>query len=238
MKADDDVFKKFQQSLVGIQGRFYILEASIPVEKQVDFFHFSEELRGIYAEDDLEFHKQRLLDISSSIEDKKYSMSFLAISGDVKSFRLLENYLQSCEPDLFDWLKLSILQAKITLESKFSDEKQVFISTGLGGKGDMLRFFSLFRSKQEILFSHYQVGLIEKEFPFFVEDKDGIIEELKVFDKYFTVLFLVKIDVDIKTMFDKALTECNQYGDFIRHSFTITNIKKYTDEEIREELKK
>lgn len=159
----------------------------------------------------------------------------LAVSGEVKAYRAIETYNKAHRDD---WSSMSMLQAKITLESEFSDEKQIFISTGLGGKGDKLRFFAFFKSNRLKKFSDYQKDLISKEIPYFIQKHNGIWEDMQICDNYFTLLFLINIQVDIKAMLEQAIEECNQYGNFINTGFIITNVKVFTEDDIQRELQK
>jgi hypothetical protein len=238
MKNNDDIFREFQESLENMKGHFHVLESSVPVERQMEYFHYSEDVKKQSEGRSIEGEISELHSLESSINDKKFAMTYLAVSGDVKAFRELEAYSKTAEPELNDWIQMSLLQAKIILESEFSDEKQVFISTGLGGHERKLRFFSFFKSNELKPFSPYQIQLIKKEIPFHIKKYGGQVEELEVFDNYFTVLYLIDLSVNIKNMMEEALNECNQYGDFISRSFIITNVKKYTEEEIRNELER
>lgn len=236
MKNDRNALKELQHSLENIKGNLHVLEINVPVEKQMEYFHFSETIRQDPSDTEVVENQINILSSSeSSPADIKYALAFLAISGDVKAYRAIEAYYQE-HPS--DWSALSYIQAKITLESEFSDEKQIFISTGLGGRGDLLRFFAFFKSKRGIQFSDYQKKLIEKEAPYYIQSNQGISEEIQIHDNYFTLLFLIRLQVDIKTMLEEIIDECNQYGDFIDKGFVITNVKVFTDEEIQKELKK
>jgi hypothetical protein len=108
----------------------------------------------------------------------------------------------------------------------------------LGGKEDKLRFYAFFKSKGRKKFSDYQKQLIEKEIYYSIQNYQGILEEVQIKDNYFTLLFLINIQVNIKTMLDEAIIECNQYGDFINNGFIITNVKMFSEEEIQNELSK
>lgn len=238
MDKNNDSYKKFQESLEHLQGHFHVLETTIPVEKQMEFFRYSEKLREQDVKQPVEESINLLNSEDASEESKKEAMSLLAISGDVKAYRALESYQKQAEENLKDWANMSLLQAKITLESEFSDEKQIFISTGLGGKGELLRFFAFFKAKDLNPFSAYQIQLIEKEIPFHIHEAHGIVEELKVSENYFTITFLINIKTDIKYMLENAIAECNQYGDFIDGSFIVTNVRKFNEEEINKELSK
>ncbi|MCL2651192.1 MAG: hypothetical protein FWD60_09250 [Candidatus Azobacteroides sp.] len=239
MTDSDDKYRRLQESLSNIQGQFHVLDTHVSVEKQMAYFRYSENLRKSSTQQPpIEETMLILNSPDASEEEKKYAMTVLAISGDVKAYRALEAYTQHPDENLKDWAGMSFIQAKMTLESELSEKKQIFISTGLGGKGDKFRFFTLFKSKNLVPFSPYQIRLIEKEIPFSINEAQGIVEELKVFDNYFTLIFLISIKANIKNIIEGALTECNQYGDFIDRSFIITNVKIFDEKDIQYELKR
>jgi hypothetical protein len=238
MRNNNDVFKEFQQSLRGLDGNLHVLETSIPVEKQMEYFKYSEKVRILSKNETVEEQIDVLNSIDSTYEAKKYAMTFLAVSRDVKAYRALETYCKNQEENITDWASLSLLQAKITLESEFSDEKQVFISTGLGGRGSKLRFYAFFKSSDLSPFSNYQRDLIEKEIPFTIRQYRGEMEKITIESNYFSILFLISLQMDIKEMLKSAVAECNEYGDFINAHFVITNVKVFSPEDIRKELRK
>ena len=123
------------------------------------------------------------------------------------------------------------------MESEFLEEKQIFISTGLGGKGSMLRFFAFFKSTNLIAFSDYQRNLIEKEIPFSIYKHSIILEKITIAENYFTIVFLIDIRKNIRNILKDAIDECNQYGHFINSGFIVSNVKIYTQEDIERELK-
>ena len=233
MRRDSDVFKGLQQSLDGLKGQLHFLEINVPVDKQMEYFRYSENVRNDTRLTSVEEQINVLFSPESSPKELKFSLSYLSISGDIKAFRAIESYNKEHSDD---WAAMSLLQAKITLESELSDEKQIFISTGLGGKEDKLRFSAFFKSNFLQTFSKYQRELIEKEFPYSIERQGGEVEEIKIAENYFTILFLVNLNVNIKVMFENVLNECNQYGDFINNSYIITNVKVFSEEDIQKEL--
>ncbi len=238
MKNNDDIFDEFQQSLESLQGNFHVLETDVPVERQMEYFNYSEDVRKSIDDNTIDNQIVMLNDVNATPDERKYAMTYLAVSGDVRAYRALETYSKEHNSEKDDWIAMALLQAKITLESEFSDQKQVFISTGLGGKGHNLRFFSLFKAKDLKDFSAYQRELLGKEIPFHIHKYGGEIEELKIERNYFTVVFLIDLKANIKKMLEDALGECNQYGDFISRSFIVTNVKRYNEEQIQEELHK
>jgi hypothetical protein len=239
MRNDIDTFNKFQDSLKGLGRNLQVLDTTISVNKQMEYFKFIEHVRQNIPEDE---NVDELIEIlnaeDTTFSEMKYVMARLAISGDVKAYRVLENYNKTPRTDLIEWSALSVLQAKITLEAEFSEEKQVFISTGLGGKGDKLRFYAFFKSADLEAFSAYQRDLIEKEFLFSINKHQAILEEINIESNYFTLLFLMKLQENIQNALGEALVECNQYGAFISPQFIITNVKIFNEQDIQKELAK
>ena len=45
MKEEGDVFKKFRDSFSKMDGHFHILEQRVPVELQMEYFKYSEQVR-------------------------------------------------------------------------------------------------------------------------------------------------------------------------------------------------
>lgn len=241
MKKGKDVFREFQESLKGFHGNLHVLDTTISVEDQLAYFKYSEDVRKNVSEESVDDQIEVLIHPDSTFEELKYALSYLAISGDVKAYRALENYNQQDKTQdklLNNWVQLSLLQAKITLESELADEKAIFISTGLGGRGNLLRFYSFFKSSGFTPFSDYQRQMIEKEFLFSLHKYHGILENIEIKDNYFSLLFLIDFHVDLQKMLRDAVSECNQYGDFINTNFIVTNVKVFDEEDIQKELQK
>jgi hypothetical protein len=238
MRNDRNAFEQLQHSLESVNGHLHVLETNVPVEKQMEYFRFSEEVRNSKRQDSIENQIEILNSPESSSIDLKYALTYLAISGDIKAYQAIKSYNENLKENPDDWASMSLLQSKITLESELSGEKQIFISTGLGGKGDMLRFSAFFKSNRLRKFSNYQKELIEKEIPYQIEKYGGEVEEVKIADNYFTLLFMINIRANIKIMLEQIVGECNQYGNFINNSIIITNVKAFSEEEIQKELQK
>ena len=140
--------------------------------------------------------------------------------------------MQSPDPELTDWAYMALMESRIMLESELSEEKQIYISTGLGGKGRKLRFYLLLQTNENKPFLDYQRNVIEREFAFAMRNADCDIERLTVHETYADLLALMPIRTDIKQLIEHIIEECNQYGDFLSKSFTVTNVKELNDEEI------
>ena len=243
MKEDKDIFKKFRDSFSRIDGHFHILEQRVPVERQMEYFKYSEKIRKDKDKPDISnmdfsIFENSLDDPESSTEHKRYVLSMLATSRKVKAYRILEEYAQAPDPDVADWAYMALMESRIALESELSDEKQVYISTGLGGKGEKLRFYVLILANELKPFQDYQRTVIEREFPYSLGKADCEIERLTINENYLELVFLIPVRTDIKLTLDLVIGECNQYGNFLSDVFTITNVKELSAEEVDEIIKK
>ena len=78
MKDKEDVFSKFRDSFSKIDGRFHILEQRVPVELQMEYFKYSEQIRKERNElTDIEYDSfvETLKDEETSTEYKRYVLS-------------------------------------------------------------------------------------------------------------------------------------------------------------------
>ena len=154
-----------------------VLEQRVPVEKQLQYFKFSDRLRKEavpWTENDFEQFESDLYNPESTGEYKRRILSIFAVSKDVKSYRRLERYVQSPDPELTDWAYMALMESRIMLESELSEEKQIYISTGLGGKGRKLRFYLLLNRAV-----YMKEGQIEKEYTMQELDSMSIAERMK-----------------------------------------------------------
>ncbi|HBA30330.1 MAG TPA: hypothetical protein DCZ45_07130, partial [Parabacteroides goldsteinii] len=217
MKEEGDVFKKFRDSFSKMDGHFHILEQRVPVELQMEYFKYSEQVRKERTKPDLNdmdytAFRESLSNPESTTDYKKYILSMLATSREVKAYRMLEDYVQHPDEDVSNWAYMALMESRISLESELSDEKQIYISTGLGGKGEKLRFYVLMLSRDRKPFQEYQRKVIEREFAYFLPKADCEIERLTIGEQYVELVFLIPLRADIKLTLERVINECNQYG--------------------------
>jgi hypothetical protein len=235
MKEQEDIFKRFYESFRNMEGHFHILEHRVPVEQQMAYFKYSDRIRKEKNDIEEDDYQKCIVDLQSDElpkEEKKRILSILASSKQVRAYRILEKYLQNPDPQLINWAYMALMESRITLESELSGEKQIYISTGLGGKGEKLRFYVLILSFGGKVFLEYQREVIEKEFGYLLQKNDCEIERLTIGDKYVELVFLIPVRNDIRKVLEDVIRECNLYGNFLSEIFTITNVKEFDEEEV------
>ena len=236
-----DFFDRFQTFLKETEMEFHILEHQVPIETQMEYYKNSNRLRNflIPLKSDLRADETDYIQFVSSLQnpetsrdDKKQILSILAISKQTRAYRLLEQYVQSPDKELTDWAYMALMESRMTLESELSDEKYIYISTGLGGKGKKLRFYILLLSSSGEPFLNYQQQVIEKEFAYTLTNEAGEMERFTINGNYVEILVLIPIQSDIKKIIRSVIHECNLYGNFLSDIVTVTNVKILTRDEI------
>jgi len=230
---EDKYYNNIQKALDDLPGNFSILEEQIDIEEQLKYFEFSKNLREKdIAKDCFEKHDELFLSETSQ-ERKKEILSGLATLDEVKAFRILEKYLENPDKELRSWAILALQESRMLLQSSLLEEKQVFISTGLGGKEQKLRYYVVFinRSRNAMLDATQQ-KLVKNELIFALKDEEGEFESIDFFEGFSSALVLLPLRTDIKQIFNAIIEECNQYGDFLNEDMIITNVKVLSRGEI------
>lgn len=240
MSEHNDILANLRKTLAeeGIDS-FHILEELVPIEEQMDFFRFFEKVRRENAPFDRDEEISILFSPDETIERKKLSLCRLASIADVGAYRSIETYHSSpLEDELKNWSAMALVSSRIVLSSDLSGHQQIYISSGLGGHANKLRFFALFTTVDRAPFSQLQKEIVEREFKFQLQLAGIEIEKFEIHDNYFTILMLFPFDLDVKSSLNAAIDECNQYGNFLDERYLFTNLKILSEEEIKRLLSK
>lgn len=232
MAENEDPYKKFQNSMEKLHGNLHILNKAIPVEEQTLYFSYSQKVRFDMNEEIVLGKIEALFDPEYEPEFKKRLLLSLAGLDKVEAYRAIEKYSMAPDDYLRNWSVLALEESKMNLQKAFSDEDQIFISTGLGGKDDKLRFFVVFFSNHEQEFSDFQFNCAYKELKYSFEKYQAELETADRHSDYFSIKVLFPYKLNLKDVINEALQEINQYGDFIRRNVLITNVKEFSASEI------
>ncbi|MEA3317842.1 MAG: hypothetical protein U9R54_07785 [Bacteroidota bacterium] len=235
----ENIHKRLKEAIGDNNVNFSILEDKIDVELQMDFFDFIKKHKSKFRKfDDLVDITKNLFEKDVEIDEKKMIFAELSQCVEVEAYRVIEKYVKNNTDNLNEWAKLALQQCRMNLESDLLDEKQVFISTGLGGKENALRYFSVFFNKEQIPFSKTQKRILKTEIDYTFNNSNCTIEELNIEDTYVSLLVLIPLKADIKEIFDASLVEINKMGNFLSENYIITNVKKLNEKEILKAIEK
>ena len=238
MEESENLYDKIREIFGGFPDNLNILEETIDIDLQMEYFENSRLIKLDIDQEKTMENAGSLFDEGLSIDEIKGMLSKLASVERVEAYRIIEKYMQNPQPSLREWGILALQESRMLIESKLLDENHVFISTGLGGKGNKLRYFVVLLARDNITLNPTQRKVIKNEFRYTLNKYGGEIEEFNFSGYLATLMTVIPMDVTIKQLFDEAINECNQFGDFLVKNFIITNVKALDFDEIRNFLKK
>ncbi len=173
MEEYENLYQKIQEMLGKNPGSLKIMEEQIDMDLQVEYFECSKRLREEKEESWALEHSQYLNEPGYSQEVKKEILARLATIEKVECYRAIESFVKDGEESLQKWALLSLNESRMQLVSKIMDENQVFISTGLGGKDQKLRYFVVVmtRTRTDLTPTHQMV--IKNEFEYILRKFDA-----------------------------------------------------------------
>jgi len=236
MKEEIDfnkVYSKIQDLLNNGGATISVLEEQIDVELQLDYFNFSKKaIKNL--DKDAALNEMDLLNSDDiDLEKKKEILSVLAKIDNPEAYRAIESYREIAEEELKSWTTLALQESKMVLETSLLGKAPIFISTGLGGKGDRLRYFLVFVGQREVEFEVWQQDLVKKELEYELKNKKGEVEDIVFKEDKVLIDFLLPISVNVKDVLTVIVDNCNEFGGFLMKSFIVTNVKKLSDSEIQ-----
>jgi hypothetical protein len=238
MEDFENIYDKIKELFGDYPNRLTILEEQIDISLQMEYFELSRKVKKNMDKEAIMSNSEKLFNPEYSLDAKKALLPMLASVEKVEAFRVIERFMKDPPPELKNWGFLALQESKMLIESKLLDENKVFISTGLGGKGNKLRYFVVLIGKNITEFSELQRKIITNEFELTLKKYNSKIEEINFTCSFTTLLTMVPMDVTIKQIFREAINECNQFGDFLAENFIITNVKMLNYNEIKEFIEK
>ena len=231
---EDNIYKRIQEAISSLPENFSILEEQIDVELQMEYFNYGRDLKLSFSEDVILQHQSDLFDEHVPVAEKKNILVLLASQEKVEAFRTIERYAKNPDPELREWSILALQESRMVIQSSLMDEQQVYISTGLGGKGQKLRYFVVFIGNENVVeYSAVQRKLIQNELEYALKNSGGELEEIRFVENLAIFTLLLPVKSDIQGVFSGVIAECNQYGDFVRQDIIITNVKRMSVDEIK-----
>ncbi len=234
---NENIYAKIREIFGHIPENLSVLQEQIDIDLQMEYYECAKNSHIALTASQIESHKNDLYGDTKSVTEKKEILVQLAAQDNVQLFRFIQKYGDSCPAELKDWAVLALQESRMLLETKLLDENHVFISTGLGGKGSLLRYFIVLLSRKRTAFTDTQKKIINGEFEFILNKHESELESIAFFDRFVTMVVLIPLQITIKEFFKEGIDECNQYGNFLRSNFLVTNVKRLSEEEINEFLR-
>ena len=230
----DGSYEEIRKAFDEIPDNFNILEEQIDIDEQFRYFEISRKLReNKEAGTGIPENIDELYSSEITAERKRELLVLLALVPDVKAYRLLEDYIPKADNVVRNWAVLALHESRMLLQSSLLDEKQVFISTGLGGRGKNLRYYVVFiTNTPDKMLKKSQQKLLKDELIFALKREKGEFESIDFSLGFASSLLLLPLKADMKEIFAGIINECNQFGNFLAEDIILTNVKILSRSEI------
>jgi hypothetical protein len=220
-----------------VLDNFVLIDEPIDLSTQKEYFSLSETIdfdnvdyKEVLTGSDKLFYKD------TPIESKKKILTLLAHLGTPESCRILEKYIKSPEANLRNWALLSLKECRMFLESVLLKEEGGFVSTGLGGRDNKLRYYFIVSSKDGLPFSETHKNTVKRRLETISHKYRSQIEEVNFEATYAMIRMLIPMDIAVGEIIEEGISECNKIGEFLSIDYYVTNVGKPTDEEISDYL--
>ena len=216
--------KDIRKFLESIPDHFVILKEGIDIKTHKEYLDYSHSfVHGELSEKQTINLGNMLYDDKCTIDSKKKIVTLLAHLGTISAFRQIEKYYNNPDNDIKNWTALALQECKMFLESALTDESAGFISTGLGGTNDKLRYYFLVLPLTDKQFTSIQHRIIKDEFLLIAKELKCFVETVDNSDTYVGLTVLVPMDVAIGVFIDKGIQKCNELGGFVFEFYYVTN---------------
>lgn len=236
MTDNEENIRKFLESM---PDQYDILEEGIDIKTQKEYINCSHSFdRGELTDRETINLENILFDTKAKIDSKKKVLNLLAHLGTISAFRQIEKYYKNPDNDLKQWAALAMQECKMFLESTLTNQSFGFISSGLGGHRDKLRYFFLVLSSTDQPFTNRQKSIIKEEYNLLAKDLNCIVEAVDLSGTFVGLTVLVPMDVAVGFFIESGIKKCNELGDFVFEYYYATNQEIPDNSEIKNIIKK
>jgi hypothetical protein len=236
LKRSESIYDALNEYLDLNEDSINLSEEKIDNDIQLEFFECSRTHEKKLTVDEIIQCKEQIFDNDISADQKKIILVQLASISNIEAYRTIERYLKEPDIKLFEWAYLALQANRLLIESSLLEENKVLITTGLGGKGDKLRYFIVFFTDDGSPINNLQQKIIKNELNYAFKKYGAEVEDIIFEDGFASFLSIVPLRVPVQVLFDRIIKECNEFGDFLFNDYIITNVKILSIEEIREFL--
>ena len=227
------MFDKLRKILPDL-SKVKVIEAIIDPDTHLEYIDYALKLKKEKFDVDIvKKQSDELFSDDKEIKDKKRLLTLMAKVDDVSIYRKIERYSQKPDKELKEWAKIAKQESLTLIQSSLLEEEQILISTGLGGKGNKIRFFIVLKAENEEKFSDIFVNVIKKEVNFSLKNNNCNLEKLEFGEYFFSITALFPLDFDIiEKILGEITEELKNVGLIISEKYLLTNVKTIEIDEL------
>jgi hypothetical protein len=233
MGRKDNIYDRIQDLLGEIPENLSILEQRIDADIQSEYYRYARTMNVDFDPAEALRTMDSLFRQDLPVEGKKKLLVQLASIDSIEAFRALEKFVKRAENGLSEWAALAYQENRLLLESSLLDKNQILISTGLGGKGLNIRYFTVLLTRTGRSFSCFEKKLLSAEVLFSLKRCKGELERVQFDKELCMIISLIPLKIPIQRLFDHLIEECNHYDEFLNPDCMITNVRILSARQIR-----
>jgi len=236
LNNNNEILLKLYKSFGSSIDIFSLIEDPLDIDIQKEYFEYPRKNIEDFNIKKLLKQSHKIFKNNVSLKNKKDILIKLALTGDIKAWKIIKNYLESPDKKLKDWAKLALKENEIIREGKLLNEIRLLIHSPLGGKGIKIRYSGAFILREKYNFNSYEKKVIKNELEIICKKNYAEIEEVKYINELCIFQLLIPIFINIRKMLEELVKEINTYGNFIFSNYLISNEIKFDADYIREIL--
>lgn len=225
----EELFSYLSEMLSNNQENVSILEESIDINVQHEYFKMSEQIKKDTPK--ISENENITLNDSDDTDNLKKNLIMLANRASVEDFREIENFRKGAPSEVKDWTTMALQECKFRLTGYLTETSGIFVSTGLGGKKGALRYFIALISIEDT-FTEEQGNFIIDETKFIFLRHNSNVEEITVNGKFVELTALIPFNVAVSNPINAVIESCNTLFPVLDKSFIVTNVKRLNTDEL------
>ncbi len=203
---------------------------------QKEYLEYSHSFdRGELSEEQTLELGSMLFNTNLPFDGKKRVLGLLAHLETILAYRQIEKYVNTPDNDeLKQWAVMALQECRMFLESELLEENTGILLSGLGGKGDRMRYYCMVFPFDDNTFSKKQMKMVLDEFHIVCKDHRSVVEASNPAENYIGMTLLIPLDVAVGTVIESGINKCNEMGEFVFEHYYVTNQNIPDESEIDE----
>jgi len=213
-----------------------VVEEGIDMRIQKEYLEYSHSFdRGELSEEQTLELGSMLFNTNLPFDGKKRVLGLLAHLETILAYRQIEKYVNTPDNDeLKQWAVMALQECRMFLESELLEENTGILLSGLGGKGDRMRYYCMVFPFDDNTFSKKQMKMVLDEFHIVCKDHRSVVEASNPAENYIGMTLLIPLDVAVGTVIESGINKCNEMGEFVFEHYYVTNQNIPDESEIDE----
>lgn len=177
-----------------------------------------------------------LFDPETPQEIKKKLIFLLGQFATIECYTLLNKYIEIPNESLIPWATLAMQDLRFKIENDMHDDGRDMVMSPSGGKGDKIRYFTVFASTKGKPIAEHQKQIIKEGILLSMTRYHGELEAISFGSNYCLATLLILLTVAPQTSIEAILDIASKKKHILKYHVMITNVQPFTQKEITDYL--